>query len=137
MMGAWDYMIFGSEDVRRWAGELRSHDDLSFIEQTLVKAVAAGEWNLEAPTASQAVAAAEVVARLQGHFQVLNAETKLVDKWVLLHPIPVPTRLAQIAHVAIDRILTRPSELLDLWDESDGLDPWKATLTDLKSRIHT
>ncbi len=135
-MGAWDYMVFGSGDARGWASELRSHDDLSFIEQTLVRAIAGTEWNVRAPKASQAIAAAEVVARLQGHCSIRSPETKSVDKWVLLHPLPVPTRLAQIAHVAIDRILTRPSELLDLWEESDGFDAWKGALTDLKTRIH-
>lgn len=135
-MGAWNYIIFGSEDAQRWAGELRSQDDLSFIEQTLVRAIAVGEWNLDAAKASQAVVAAEVVARLQGHCHIRNQETKPVDKWVWLHPIPVPSRLAQIAHVAIDRIRTRPSELLDLWDASDGLAAWKEALAHLKSRIH-
>ena len=39
------------------------------------------------------------------------------------------------ATAAIDRILTVPSELLDLWTESDETDAWKAPLAALKQRL--
>ncbi len=74
-MGAWDYTTFGNDDACDWGGDLRSHDDLSFIEDTLDRVIGAGEEYLEAPESCEAVAAAEVIARLQGHFGIRNAYT--------------------------------------------------------------
>jgi len=134
-MGAWDHTTFGNDDACDWGGDLRSHEDLSFIEETLDTVVATGDEYLEAPESSQAIAAAEVVGRLQGHFGIRNAYTESVDEWITAHPLTVPTALAQKARAALDRILTRPSELLELWEESDDFESWKGTITELKSRI--
>jgi len=134
-MGAWDCTAFGNDYACDWGSDLRSHQDLSFVEETLDVVIDTGEEYLEAPEASNGIAAAEVVARLQGRFDITNSYTELVDKWVRSHPISVPPSLAKKAHAALDRILTAPSELMELWEESDHFQPWKDTLTDLKNRI--
>jgi hypothetical protein len=94
-----------------------------------------GQQYLEAPESSQAIAAAEVVARLQGHFGIRNAYTESVDEWVAAHPQNVPATLARKAHAALDRILAPPSELLELWEESEDFESWKEMITELKNRI--
>jgi septation ring formation regulator EzrA len=134
-MGAWDHTTFGNDDACDWGGDLRSCEDLSLVEETLDTVIDSKDEYLEAPESSQAIAAAEVVARLQGRFGVRNAYTESVDEWVAAHPLTVPTALAQKAHAALDRILVRPSELLELWEESDDFEAWKGTITELKSRI--
>ena len=134
-MGAWDHTTFGNDDACDWGGDLRSHEDLSFIEETLDRVIEAEEEYLEAPESSEAIAAAEVLARLQGRFGIRNACTKSVDEWVAAHPIAVPSELARKAHAALDRVLARPSELLELWEESESFQAWKDTVTELKSRI--
>ncbi len=126
---------FGNDDACDWGGDLRSQEDLSFVEETLDRVIESGEEYLEAPEASEAIAAAEVVARLQGHFGIRNAYTEAVDEWVAAHPIAVPRGVAGKAHAALDRVLTRPSELLELWGESDSFQSWKDTVTELKGRI--
>jgi hypothetical protein len=134
-MGAWDHTAFGNDDACDWGGDLCSHADVSFVEETLDKVMAAGNDYLEAPESSQAIAAAEVVARLQGHFGFRNPYTKSVDKWVEAHPRIVPLELARKAQAALDRILTPPSELMELWEESESFQAWKDTITELKDRI--
>jgi hypothetical protein len=134
--GAWDHTTFGNDDACDWGADLHSTEDLSLIEDTLDTAINGGDY-LDAPMACAAIAAAEVVARLQGRRGVRNAHTKTIDAWIAAHPIPVPSSLAQQAHAALDRILTQPSELLDLWEESDDFDLWKNSLAELKSRIQT
>ena len=134
-MGAWDHTTFGNDDACDWGGDLRSHEDLSFVEETLDTVIDSGEEYLEAPESSQAIAAAEVVARLQGRFGIRNAYTKSIDEWITAHPLSVPTVVAQKAHAALDRILTQPSELLELWEESDEFEAWRDSLTELRSRI--
>ena len=59
-MGAWDHTTFGNDYACDWGGDLRSLEDLSFIEETLDTVVATGDEYLEAPESSQAIAAAEV-----------------------------------------------------------------------------
>jgi hypothetical protein len=136
-MGAWDHTTFGNDDACDWVGDLCSCEDLSFVEETLGAVIDTGEEYLEAPASSQAIAAAEVVARLQGRLGIRNAYTESVDEWVAAHPQIVPAALAHKAHAALDRILTQPSELLELWQESDDFESWKGTITELKSRIQT
>ena len=60
-MGAWDHTPFGNDDACDWGSDLRSAEDLSFIEETLDAVVHTGEEYLEAPESSQGIAAAEVV----------------------------------------------------------------------------
>ena len=134
-MGAWDHTPFGNDDASDWGEDLRSCEDLSFVEETLDTVIRSGEEYLEAPESSHAIAAAEVVARLQGRFGVRDSYTESVDQWIAAHPLTVPVALALKAHAALDRILARPSELLELWEESDDFESWKDTITELKSRI--
>ncbi len=134
-MGAWDHTTFGNDDACDWGGDLRACEDLSFVEETLDRVIDAGDEYLEAPESCEAIAAAEVVARLQGRSGVRDSYTASVDEWVAAHQLAVPPALAQKAHAALDRILAPPSELLELWEESDDFQLWKDTITDLKSRI--
>src|SRR5687768_2139840 len=134
-MGAWDHTTFGNDDACDWGGDLRSCEDLSFVEETLDVVVDKEGEYLEAPESSQAIAAAETVARLQGNFGIRNAYTESVDEWVAAHPLTLPAGLAKKAHAALDRILTKPSELLELWEESDDFESWKGAIMELKSRI--
>ena len=136
-MGAWDHTTFGNDDACDWGGDLSASEDLSFVEETLDAVIDTGDEYLEAPESSQAIAAAEVVARLQGHYGIRNAYTESVDGWVAAHPQTVPAALAQKAHAALDRILAQPSELLELWEESEDFETWKGTVTELRSRIQT
>ncbi|ARE79514.1 hypothetical protein B6R96_36505 (plasmid) [Streptomyces sp. Sge12] len=43
-------------------------------------------------------------------------------------------RLA-LAVRALDRVVTEPSELIELWDETDGTGPWRATLVRLRTAL--
>ena len=38
-MGAWDHTTFGNDDACDWGGDLRSCEDLLFVEETLEEAV--------------------------------------------------------------------------------------------------
>jgi hypothetical protein len=134
-MGAWDHTTFGNDGACDWAGSLSAYEDLSFVEDTLDRTVDVGEEYLESDESVEAIAAAEVIARLQGRYGVRNTYTESVDEWVAAHPQAVPPELAKKAHAALGRILTEPSELLALWQESDHFELWKQTIADLRSRI--
>jgi len=134
-MEAWSHESFGNDDACDWASELEEEDDLSLVEETLDVVLEAGDDDLEAPDASEAIAAAEVVARLLGRFGVRDGDTEGVDAWVedtALRPSP---ELVEKALRALDRILTEPSELLELWRESDDGAAWEGAVRDLKARV--
>ena len=137
-MGAWGTGVFDNDTACDWVGELVESSDLSRIETTLDNVLQAGSGYLEAPEAEEALAAAEVVARLQGNWGVRDVYTAPVDEWVEENNL-VPTEdLVQKAIRAIDRILAPSSELLELWEETgDDLEAWKASLDDLRSRVQS
>lgn len=134
-MGAWSTDSFGNDTACDWAYGLEGTSDLSLVENTIEDVLGTGGEYLEAPEAEEAIAAAEVVARLQGNWGVRNAYTEPADAWVEQIKLTPPAELAQKARAAIDRILTEPSELKELWEESDESDAWKESVTELKSRI--
>lgn len=134
-MGAWDSDPFGNDTAGDWAYGLDEGDDLSLIQSTLQKLHEVGSEYLEAPDAEEAIAAADALARLKGSFYVRNAYTESLDKWVDEHPIIPPQELVDSAIRAIDRILTPPSELLELWEDSEDFKNWQNHLDELKKRL--
>ena len=134
-MGAWSYESFGNDDAADWVAELEEHDDFGFVEATLDAVIDAGEDDLEAPEASAAIAAAEVVARARGQFGTRNAASAAVDAWVERVQSPPPAAVIEKARRALDRILTAPSELMELWDESDESEAWHAAVKALRARV--
>lgn len=134
-MGAWSHESFGNDDACDWAAQLEEYDDLSLVEATLDAVLDVGDEYLEAPEASQAIAAAEVVARLQGDAGTRDAYSEAVDAWVERITLLPSAELAAKARRALDRVLAGPSELMELWDESGEADVWQAAVRELKDRI--
>ena len=134
-MGAWNSDPFGNDTACDWKYAMEEGDDLSLVETTIQKIHGTGSDYLEAPEAEEAIAAADTLARLTGRFYIRNSFTESLDEWVQKHPIAPPADLVASAVRAIDRILTSPSELLELWRESDEFDVWKKHLEDLKERL--
>lgn len=134
-MGAWDCDPFGNDSALDWVGELEVFGDLSFIEATIQYVLDRGPEYIESDDAEEAVAAADTLARLKGKFYVRNAYTEPLDAWVTANPINPPQALVDSALRVLDRILTPPSELLELWQESGEFEPWKEHLESLKERL--
>ncbi|HXB02212.1 MAG TPA: DUF4259 domain-containing protein [Opitutaceae bacterium] len=136
-MGAWANDPFGNDTAGDWADGLDKTEDLSLIEETIQRVLGMGDNYLEAPEAEEAIAAADTLARLRGKYYVRNAYTKSVDKWVEKHRLTPSPELVASAIRAIDRILTKPSELLDLWSEGADSDTeeWKQQMVALKERL--
>jgi hypothetical protein len=136
-MGCWAIDAFGNDDAADWAYGLEERSDLSLVESTLDKVLAVGNGEyLEAPYATEALAAIEVVARLQGHWGERNAYTETVDNWVEKTKLKPSKALVQKAHQAIERILSEQSELRELWQDTEEFDAWRASVEDLKARVH-
>lgn len=132
--GAWDTGPFANDDALDWVWELSESNDLSVIE-TALNSAANSSGSLEAPTASMAIAAAEVVAALRG-----NPRSDLPDEvteWVQAHNVAVGDDLLKIARKAIENTKKKDSsELAQLWLDSEELmGAWLEDLDDLLKRL--
>ncbi len=134
-MGAWDTDPFGNDTACDWAYSLEESEDFDLIEEALSKIEAAGDEYIEAPEAEEAIAAADTLARLKGKAYVKNSHTEAVDEWVAEQQLTVPEDMIELAILAIERIQSEPSELLEQWEESDDFDAWKKHLENLKKRL--
>jgi len=94
-----------------------------------------GDEYLEAPEASIALAAAEVLARLCGNPGEKNSYTEAADKWVESAQLKPTVELLDKAQAAIARILGENSELKELWEDSDQYDAWQASIDNLRTRV--
>lgn len=136
-MGAWSIESFGCDEACDWAGRLKNSTDLAPIDAALDAIVSAGDIEyLDAKVAIEGICAAEAVARMRGHFGRRDAYSADVDDWVARIGLPPSPALVDKASRALERVLTEPSELMDLWsDEVDGGAAWRAGVLALKERV--
>ena len=134
-MGAWGELAFDNDTANDWAYGLEEVNDLSLVESAFDELEEVGDDYLDQDVACNALAACEVIARLQGHPGYENAYTEKVDEWVAAHKIKPSATLIERASAAIDRILGDQSELRELWDEVDDGNKWRASVEDLRRRL--
>jgi len=133
-MGAWGVLAFDNDDANDWAYGLAEAEDLSLVESTF-DTVAEAEDYLESPDASNALAACEVLARLNGKPGYKNPYSEKIDEWVAAHPqTPSPALVAR-ANAVINRIIGDNPELKDLWADSDEYSKWLTSVDDLCQRL--
>ena len=134
-MGSWDVGSFDNDTAVDWSYGLEEADDLRYVEAALDRVVVHGsKEDLPAEAGECAIAAAEVVARLGRKGGEESAYSETADAWVRAHPIVPPPALLTKAIAALDRVTAPPSELRELWRESD-LDGWLDAVAQLKRRL--
>jgi hypothetical protein len=134
LAGGWDVGPFDNDDALDWVWELTESDDLSSIDHALQTVLDTSDY-IEAPDASMAVAAAEVVAALKGKPRAQLPDE--VDVWVKDHDLIVDESTSQKARKAIELIMDDgSSELAQLWSDAPELaDAWRADLANLLQRL--
>ncbi len=134
-MGTWDMSSYGNDTACDWAYGLEDVNDLSYVESTLDAVLAVGPSGyVDADAGARAVAAAEVIARLKGNWGDENSYTVTTDTWVRSHRIVPPAALVAKAVAALTRIVSAPSELLELWEEGEDGGGWVDAVAELKQR---
>lgn len=128
-MGAWGSGSFENDDAADWLAQL---DTMAPEDLTKIFGHAADTTTyFEAPAASVVVAAAEVVATLNG--SPVNGVPPEIVKWTTNRKPPTP-ELKALTLRALDRV-RKNSELKDLWLEADGLNERTAAIQDLQTRV--
>ncbi|MFJ5089244.1 DUF4259 domain-containing protein [Streptomyces sp. NPDC088674] len=127
-MGTWDVGPFDNDTAADFCGELdeaAAGERAGLIRVILTRVIDTAGY-LEAPESEQAVAGAALVAAQcpggEPADSVYGSE----------EPLPDLTGLRDLALQALDRVMTEPSELIDLWAESDG-GPWRANVRRLQN----
>src|SRR6476469_3755285 len=92
-MGAWGELAFDNDTANDWAYGLDDVDDLSLVESAFDELEEIGDDYLDQDVACSALAACEVIARLQGNPGYENAYTENVDRWVAAHRLKPPAAL--------------------------------------------
>jgi hypothetical protein len=127
-MGAWGPDAFDNDAACDWTSDLTEVDDLSFVEGTLSVAEEVDDDELDEALGCEALAACEVVARLQGR---TGRKSDPVDSWVRAHPVKPSPALVRLAANVIDRVAA-DSELAQHWAHDHA---WRAGVKELRKRV--
>jgi hypothetical protein len=141
-LNASNHLSTASRDVGAWGpGSFENDDALDLLEDVVDGGmdviqgafVMAGEGaSLEAPVASAAVAAAEMVAALAGR-PVADLPDEAAE-WVQGHAAEPRPALVRQARAAVQRV-REDSELKELWEAEEYASDWHACMDDLASRL--
>jgi hypothetical protein len=134
-MGAWGTGPFENDDALDWVWELEEGGE-RVVRAALQAAVSAkGTYDADTGVASNAVAAAEVVAALRG--RPYNKVPEEVEQWLSSAARPPQPDLLDLARRAVERVRS-DSELKECWDEApdpSDRDAWYAAMDDLLARL--
>ncbi|MEU6933643.1 DUF4259 domain-containing protein [Streptomyces sp. NPDC046374] len=127
-MGTWDIGPFDNDTAADFSYRVDEADDKAGVLLVAFREVTEnGDDYLDSYFAVQAVASAALVAaQCPGGEPVTTAygPKKAIP--------PLPATLRPLAVAALDRVLGKDSELLELWEESDGGE-WKAGILRLRA----
>ncbi|MET9435828.1 DUF4259 domain-containing protein [Streptomyces sp. NPDC006551] len=127
-MGTWDVGPFDNDTAADFCGDLdeaTAGEREGIVCGTLTRVIDTAGY-LEAPESEEAVAAAALVAAQCPGGEAADPVHGPEE------PLPDLTGLRDLALQALDRVMTEPSELMELWEESDG-DPWRANIRRLQN----
>lgn len=129
-MGTWDIGPFDNDtaaDFSSTVDEAPAEKRAEVLRAAFHEVTATGDDYLDSDEAVVAIASAALVAaQCPGGDPVTTA-------YGPKEPLPeLPAELRPLAVAALDRILTPESELLELWEESDG-EEWKAGVRKLRA----
>jgi len=130
-MGAWGTGPFDNDGAGDFVWTVTDGGGLSVIEDAFDHVLEAGGEDLEAPSAEEAIAAAAIVARLKDGAPLADE----VEAWIASEQPKVTDTLIAKARHALQRVMTAPSELLELWQESDEFPAFQAGIGALLQRL--
>ncbi|TFH79852.1 MULTISPECIES: DUF4259 domain-containing protein [Pseudomonas] len=132
-MGTWSIHAFGNDEAADFAIELSESSNLDLIQSALEDVIVAAEY-LEAPEADRGIAAAAVLALLNGQ-EIPGTLDEALSTWVKSQTTKPGSALLTKAQVVIERVLSENSELAELWIESDEYESWQDGLRLIKASL--
>src|SRR5215469_18581032 len=102
-MGRWGFGIFENDTACDFKYVVVDGGGLAAVEQVLDRVVSSGDRYLEVSEADEALAAADIIARLLGAFGQQDAYTEDIDSWVKTTQAKPSSALVEKALQAIQR----------------------------------
>jgi hypothetical protein len=140
-MGAWGQGAFDNDTAADWSWEFENADLAAGLRlitdalSTAAQADAAAAY-LDANDGTRAVAAAELVASINGQPIAESPYNETARQWIArVHPSSDPS-LTNLARQAVSSVTTVNSELAQLWDEA-GSSAWRSTMSELRDKLDT
>ena len=134
-MGTWGIGSFENDDAADFMIDLLDSGDLSLIREVLDNVLTSTEY-VEAPDATLAIVAAEIVAAARGRPTLAAQQEEGLADWLArVRPSTDASLLAQ-ARDALTRILAENSELHELWEEADNAHDWRAIVVELGQHLN-
>jgi hypothetical protein len=134
-VGAWGAGVFENDTACDFAAAIADGGGVHALEEAIDRVLSAEGNYLEAPDAEEGLAAADIVARLRGSPGQQTAYTAVIDAWIKNAPAQLPDELVDKAKRVIARILSEPSELLELWTEPADFEGWKRAVEGVAQRL--
>ena len=120
-MGTWGPGPLENDDAQAFAIESRKSFDLvKCMVAAFCEVAQNGDDYLEAPSAQAAIAAAEMLT-----IALNDADTE----------DGIDAELVNLARRSLERALNPPSEILELWQESNDFDKWKNSVESIVNRL--
>ena len=134
-MGVWNIGPFDNDLALDWVQDLQESNDLYYIEDTLNNVLDEGESFIPMPFACEALAAIDVLARLQG--QAGDEPMEDVDAWVdtVRKKFRRRADLVEKSLKALDLIVSDKSELAGEWAQTDEHAAWRGMVEQLRARV--
>jgi uncharacterized protein DUF4259 len=133
-MGTWGPGVFENDVAKNFASTVVNGGGVPALARAIDRVLSLKGKYLEASDGQAGLAAAEIIARLSGNPGRKAGETASIDAWVK-GQAKVPVELIKKAKRSIARILTEPSELIELWMDSDEFVEWKRSMEELGQRL--
>lgn len=135
-MGRWGFGIFENDYACDFKYVVVDGGGLAAVEQALDRVVSSGDRYLEVSEADEALAAADIIARLLGAFGQQDAYTEDIDSWVKTSRVKVSPALVEKAQEAIRRILAEHFKIMAENDENtEDFADWKREVSALSDRL--
>jgi hypothetical protein len=137
-MGAWGEGACDNDDAADWSHEFDNVDlaaGMRLITETLIVVAQADDGAyLQAVDGSRAVAAAELVASINGRAIDESPYNETARQWIArVHP-STDAALTDLARQAAIRATGQNSELAMLWDDA-GSSSWRSGIGELQDKL--
>ena len=130
-MSAWGPGAFENDAAGDLAEAVCEGGGLAVIEDAFDHVLEAGDEDLESTSAEEAIAAAAIVARLKDGAPLAGK----VESWIVQERPTISGELVAKAQNALQRVMTAPSELLELWQDTDEFPVFQSGIETLLQRL--
>ena len=134
-MGAWGSQVFENDGAMDFAAGVADGGGLAALEECLDQVIKVGDDYLDSSIAEEALMAAEIVARLMERPGAQSSYFQEIDAWIGRQRTKPAPALVDKARRAVERILGDQSEIVELWQDSDSFESWKADVEGIRARL--